>query len=252
MRIGANIDLHPESPADWIRMLRSIRARAAVSPIDCAADAAARRAYARAARENDIVIAEVGVWNNPMDPDGAARAAAVRRAQRQLELAEELGANCCVIIAGARGSVWNGCYPGNRGGEAWDMAVNTVREIIDAVRPRRTFYTLEPVGWMIPASPEEYLRLIRDVDRPAFAVHMDFTNMIIGVDHYLDRAERFRHMFRLLGPYVKSVHAKDIRLENDTPCRILEVPPGRGEVDFEDVLRLSAALGGSKAPLHRT
>ena len=32
--------------------------------------------------------------------------------------------------------------------------------------------------WMIPDSPDENLQLIKDVNRKAFAVHLDFVNMI--------------------------------------------------------------------------
>ena len=127
MRIGANIDLNPGDPAQWIEMLQSIQARAAVAPINCAADGEERRAYRKAAAENDIVIAEVGVWNNPLDPDDTARRSAVAYAKGQLALAEELGARCCVNVAGARGPVWDGAYAENRSKDAYALIVDTVR-----------------------------------------------------------------------------------------------------------------------------
>ena len=49
----------------------------------------------------------------------------------------------------------------------------TVREIIDAVRPTRAFYTLEPMPWAYPDSVDSYLRLIAAIDRRAFGVHLD-------------------------------------------------------------------------------
>ena len=56
--------------------------------------------YKKAAAEADIVIGEVGVWNNPMHPDPHTRKEAVEFAKRQLLLAEKIGARCCVNITG--------------------------------------------------------------------------------------------------------------------------------------------------------
>ena len=94
--------------------------------------------------------------------------------------------------------------------DTYALSVDTVRQIIDAVNPKHTFYTIEPMPWMYPDSPDNYLKLIRDIDRPAFAVHMDYTNMINGLDKYFNSDDFIRECFQKLGPYIKSIHAKDI------------------------------------------
>lgn len=38
--------------------------------------------------------------------------------------------------------------------------MQNVRQIVDAVKPKRTFYTLETMPWVIPDSPDSYLKLI--------------------------------------------------------------------------------------------
>ena len=38
--------------------------------------------------------------------------------------------------------------------------------------------------WMIPSNPDEYIRLINDVDRPQFAAHLDVVNMITSPERY--------------------------------------------------------------------
>ena len=45
------------------------------------------------------MICEIGVWNNVLERDAAKREAAISRAIHQLELADYVGANCCVNIA---------------------------------------------------------------------------------------------------------------------------------------------------------
>ncbi len=59
-----------------------------------------------------------------------------------LNLADEIGANCCVNISGARGEIWDGPYPGKYEKETFDMIVAAVRRIIDEVRPLRSFIRL--------------------------------------------------------------------------------------------------------------
>jgi hypothetical protein len=51
------------------------------------------------------------------------------------------------------------------------MIVVMVREIIDG--PTQAFFLHpEAMPWMYPDTPENYLSLIRAIDRPAFAVHL--------------------------------------------------------------------------------
>ena len=53
----------------------------------------------------------------------------------------------------------------------------TVRELIDAVKPKRAKFALEMMQYSLPDSVDGYLDLIRAVDRPAFAAHLDPVNL---------------------------------------------------------------------------
>ncbi len=121
--------------------------------------------------------------------------------------------------------------------------MDSIREIIDGVRPKHTFYTIEPMPWMLPDSPEIYLQLLKDVDRKAFGVHLDYTNMINQPRRYVESSAFIRKCFSLLGPYIKSVHIKDICMERSLPCVIREVMPGQGSIDLRLVLKLIDKLG---------
>src|SRR5438105_3773923 len=111
MRLGGPIAGAFESPAAWVAAVRQRGYRAAYCPLALGTDAATVAAYAQAARDADIVIAEVGAWSNPLSPDPATRAAAIEHCQRSLDLAERIGARCCVNIAGSRGMKWDGPHP---------------------------------------------------------------------------------------------------------------------------------------------
>lgn len=244
MRLGIGADIPHQTPEEWASALAGLGCGTAVFPVSSDCPRGLREEYLAAARAHGLTIGEVGIWKNTLSPDPKERAAAVEFAREQLALAEETGARCCVNILGNAGEgAWDQYSPANETADTYALAVDTVRGILDAVKPARTFYTLECMPWMHPDSPEDYLRLLRDVDRPAFAVHLDYANMVNGISRYRKLPQFIADCFRLLGPRIKSVHAKDIRLENALPCCIREIFPGEGAVDFGLVLRLAESLG---------
>jgi sugar phosphate isomerase/epimerase len=236
MRLGAPLRQDWDSPGAWIEALRRNGFRAAFWPLDGDADSATVGAYARAAAAADIVIAEIGAWSNPLSPDDAMRAHAVELCKRRLALADEVGARCCVNIAGSRGHTWDGPHTDNLSAETFALIVDTVRDIVDAVAPTRTFYTLEPMPWTLPDSADSYLELINAVARPRFAVHLDPVNLINCPAKYYDNAGLLRDVFAKLGPYVKSCHAKDIALGHELTVHLAEVRPGLGALDYRVLL----------------
>jgi len=238
MRLGIAGNVKHSSPEEWASKLSGLGCRAAIIPLGGDADPRLADAYAEACRKRDIVIAEVGAWVNALHPDPEERRRNVERCQTQLRFAERLGARCCVNIAGARGPQWDGAYKENYSEETYSLIVESVREIIDAVNPSRTFYTLEPMPWMLPDGPESYLRLIQDVKRPGFAVHLDVVNMISTPERFLFNAEFMEKCFRLLGPYIKSCHLKDVRLEPFLTFNLKEVSCGQGSLDIARYISL--------------
>ena len=139
MRLGGPVfggDAVTRDPDAWIAALRARNYRAAYCPLDERADDATVRAFANAARAADIVIAEVGAWSNPLSPDDATREKALALCRERLALADRIGARCCVNIAGSRGPKWDGPHPDDLTEDTFALLVETVRAIIDAVKPR--------------------------------------------------------------------------------------------------------------------
>ena len=232
MRLGSPLPRSWDSPAGWIAALRRGGFRTAYWPLDDDADADTVRAYADAAEGADIVIAEIGAWSNTLSPDELTRAGAVELCKTRLELADRIGARCCVNIAGSRAETWDGPHPDNLSRETFALVVDTVRDIVDAVEPRRTFYSLEPMPWSLPDSPDSYLELLRAIDRPRFGVHLDPVNFVNSPAKYYDNAALLRECFAKLGPHIKSCHAKDIALANELTVHLAEVRPGLGALDY--------------------
>lgn len=231
------------SPAAWAEAHRSAGYSAADPLLPPETTDAVVASYVKAARQVDLVIAEVGAWSNPIDSDSAKAAEAITHCQRHLDLAERLGARCCVNIAGSRNPAkWDGPHPANLSPETFDLIVQSVRTIIDAVKPRRTSYALETMPWIFPSTPDEYLALIRAVDRPAFAVHLDPVNMIASPALAYRTGDFIRECFAKLGPYIRSCHGKDIILRETLTVHLDECRPGTGVLDYDIFLRELAKL----------
>jgi len=237
MRLGAPIFETYTDPDAWIAAVQRRGYRAAYCPVKPDADAATIRAYAEAAKRADIVIAECGAWSNPLSADEGTRHAAIAKCQAMLALADAIGARCCVNIAGSRGAKWDGPHAADLIQDTFDLIVQTVREIIDAVKPVRTFYTLETMPWMYPDSADSYLELIRASDRKRFAVHLDVVNLVCSPQRYFASAALIRECVAKLGPQIKSCHAKDIALADRLTVHLDEVRPGLGGLDYRTLLR---------------
>lgn len=242
MRLGAPIFETVQSPEEWASAVRRHGYSCAYCPVGPDAGSDVIRAYAQAAAAADIVIAEVGTWSNPLSDDPATAQAALDKCIAGLALADEIGARCCVNIAGSRGEQWDGPSPENLTSDCFDRIVQITRRIIDAVQPTRSFYSLETMPWIFPHTPQSYLDLLEAIDRPQFAVHLDPVNMINGVVPYYENAALLRECFQKLAPWMRSCHAKDIVLRPALTTHLDEVRPGLGGLDYSVYLTELAKL----------
>ncbi|MFC3797838.1 sugar phosphate isomerase/epimerase family protein [Cohnella sp. GCM10012308] len=236
MRLGSQLFGDTSTPESWVNEVLKGGYRSAVCPDlnDTSDDVV--RAYVRAAEASDITISEVGAWSNPISADETVRQAALTHCKRRLALSDTVGARCCVNIAGSRGEQWDGPHPDNFTEDTFALIVDTVREIIDAVRPTRTYFALETMPWIFPDSADTYLALLKAIDRKAFAVHFDPVNMIASPRIYYKNGDMIRDFFDKLGPYIRNCHAKDIKLAGKLTVHLDEVVPGRGALDYRTFL----------------
>ncbi len=243
MRLGAPLFEDCSTPEKWIAALRRKGYSAAYCPVGTDATDSAVAEYEQAARENGIVIAEVGAWSSPLCRDEATAAHGRKRCVEGLRLADRIGANCCVNVAGSRGLPWDGHDPENLTSAGFDQIVEFVRWLLDEVRPTRTCFTLETMQWMYPGSPESYAQLVAAIDSAHFAAHFDPTNLISSPQRYYRTGEIIAEFVAKLGPNIRSCHAKDISLSQKATVHLEEVPPGEGNVDYATFLRELSTLG---------
>lgn len=236
MRIGGPIFEKYENSEEWVHLVKSKGYSAAYCPLSPDAQENVVSEFKNAAEKANIVIAEVGAWSNPLSSDDKEKRHALEKCKKALYLAETIGARCCVNIAGSRGNKWDGPDEKNLTEETFEMIVETVREIIDSVKPRETYYTLETMPWVYPDSADSYLDLIKAIDRKHFAVHFDPANLICSVRRYYFNGDLIKEFVGKLGKFICSCHAKDVIMSEKPMVCIEETRPGLGNLDYRTYL----------------
>lgn len=244
MRLGAPIR-PTHSPEEWIGELRRKGYRAAYCPLDADAPDALIAEYRQAARESDIVIAEVGVWNNMLAPDPDLRARNIERNVRMLRLADAIGARCCVNVSGnpTSDAEWDRYFPGYDSEATYELVARTLQRVIDEAQPRSARFTLECMQWMLPDSIESCERLLRYVDRECFGVHFDPVNLIYSPWRYEHNGAYIADFIARLGARICSCHMKDVILRREAMLvHLEETPAGTGALDYPALLTGMNAL----------
>lgn len=245
--LGAPIHIQSTDPVELAKEHTRLGYAAAYCPQAKLEDKERIRLIEKAFAAEKVVISEVGRWVNLLDADPAKRAANLKTVTDGLALADEVNARCCVDIAGSfHEKVWYGAHPKNISKEFFDAAVENARKILDAVKPKRAKFAYEMMGWAIPDSADSYLKLIQAVDRGGFAVHLDLCNAVNSIDRFYNNAALARECITKLGRWIVSSHAKDLSLIPEMNVHLVEVVPGRGEIDYKAFL---AALRSLPAPV---
>jgi len=240
MRLGVSSDLGCANAQDWVSANLDLGLGSVVFPLNSKEKESRIQEYAQAAKEADLLIAEVGIWCNAIDADPTKAKENLKYSIEQLALADRIGARCCVNVVGAySGTRWDGPCRDNFSKEEWKKSVKMIQTVIDEVNPKNTYYTIEPMPWMIATGPEEYLNLIEDVARDRFAVHMDIINMINCPDRYFFPEEFLEKCFGMLKGKIKSCHLKDVNLRGDFTFQLRECACGEGEFPIGRYIELA-------------
>jgi sugar phosphate isomerase/epimerase len=243
MRLGGPIFLKSTDPAELAQEHRRLGYRAAYAPPVEIHDTDRIKAIVKEFAARDVALAEVGAFRNMLDPDLEKRRQTLAWVQERLALAEMLGTRCCVNIAGSfNPHYWCGPDPKNLTEEFIDATVQNCRHVIDAVKPVRTKFSIEMMPFNFPTGPDDYLKLIKKVDRPGFAVHLDACNVMNCPERMYNNGAVIDECFRKLGPWIVSCHAKDLSWEDYVQVSLREVIPGRGQLDYRAYLRGLSSL----------
>lgn len=238
MRLGAPIFEKTKDPQELARAHAALGYRAGFCPWGLSMkDTPYLHSLRRAFEEQDVVIAEVIAWRNLIPRDEAMRTGAFAWVRDQLAVADELNARCCLTFGGTLDNE-TGWTPhrDNLTQETFDLIVQTTRRLLDEVKPRRTKLALEMMGSVFPDSADSCLALLKAIDRPAVAVHLDPVNLILTREQYFNNGALIRECFEKLGAWIVSCHAKDIIWRPGRGLHFDESIPGTGILDYRAYL----------------
>jgi sugar phosphate isomerase/epimerase len=243
IRLGGPAFAATEDPEGLALAHRKLGYRAAYCPNVSLNDTDRIRALTDAFAKHDVVIAEVGRWCNLLDSDPDKRRKNLQVVTDGLALAEAIGARCCVNIAGSFSPTsWFGPHPDNLSPKHFDASVENARKIIDAVKPKRARFAYEMMGWAWPDSPDNCVKLVKAVHRPAFGAHLDPCNLINSPEKFYQNTALLNECFDKLGHWIVSCHAKDLTWDVEMSIHFREVVPGKGALDYPTYLRRLAEL----------
>lgn len=242
---GHGLPVGSDDPKAFARAHRAYGYRAAYVPATLTAnDTVLLAEFETAFAAEDVVLAEIGIWRNLVTTDDAVRKANLDYAADKLAVAEAVGAGCAVSYIGTLKAGTNHAPAAeNFGPDAFDACVQTVRYLIDTVKPKRAKFALEMMQNSLPDSVDSYVELIAAVDRPAFGAHLDPVNLIMTPRVYWNNAVLIRECFDKLGPWLISCHAKDILLRPEAALHLDEVQIGEGVLDYREYLTQLDRLG---------
>ena len=198
------------------------------------------RAARKAFEKEGILIAEAGYWENMLDLRPEERKKNRDEMCKIYAMAEELGAGCVVNTAGSycEGPGYTDHNPKNFTEEHFEDAVEMARYLIDAVKPKHTYFTYEVFMYNSIDCPEQYARILKAVDRERFGAHIDLTNMMRSPRELYQAKELTDKCVKLFPDKIISAHIKDVRLKRPAITTLIEeAVPGEGEVDLAAFLK---------------
>jgi sugar phosphate isomerase/epimerase len=249
MRLGATIHrycgVRITDPDAYIAECRKQGFRAATCPDHHLGGSDRIREIRDAFGRADIVIAEIGGWANCLDPRAEHRREAINTVAEALATTDELGALCCINVAGSFDiEKMYAPHPDNFSPEAFDGVVQWVTRVLREVKPTRAKLTIESSPWTPIDGPEAYQILLQAIDHPGFAVHLDPVNFVCDNRTYFDTTAMLNQVFDRFGPRTVSCHAKDIRQGDPKTVELSEVLPGQGVLDYKTFLTRLGQLPG--------
>ena len=255
-RLGASVTdyLGPVDPDTYLKECGDQGYRSAPCPVIDPEDTDVVRYVRREFAKADVVISEVAAWVNPMDPDPGLRKAARDEVTQALALADELGAACCTTVSGSLASSdmpdsHVGQHPDNFTSDAIDAVIEWIGDVLRAVKPTRSFLTLEMCPWAIVDQPDVYRYILDRIGDPGLAVHLDPANHMTSPRALFDSGQVIEDLFDQLGRWTKACHAKDVTFVGSPSIVAMEeVPPGTGYLDYNAFLRCMTMLD-SDVPL---
>ena len=190
-----------------------------------------------ALKQYDLVVYEVGGYQNMIHPDESTRQKNLKRLAFCLEAAEKVNCPQVGTCTGSRdANYYIGVHPDNWTDATWKLTVDAVKQVLRDTSGLKAALGIEAQITMNVGRPADHKRLMDDVGDKRCAVNLDPVNMI-SLDNYYHTTELLNECFDTLGEQILGCHSKDTYIWPDRQTvHVQEVASGRGVMDYETYL----------------
>ena len=196
-------------------------------------------------RKEDILLTELGYWENMLDTNLDIREQKRRGMLDALQLADELGAYCAITCVG---TFAEGSHRQHRkesfSERAFDEIVTFAQYAIDTVKPKTAKFSYEIYQFNILDNIDDMKRVAQAINRDAYGVHMDHVNLLNSPRNFFRSLELCRDFVDKLGDKIVSCHVKDVWMNTDIndDVRFKEVMCGMGGVDLAGSMKILSEI----------
>jgi len=180
-----------------------------------------------------IRVAVLGCYINPVHPDKEERRRQLALFKEYLHYARDFG---CSVVGTETGSLNAdfSFHPDNHGEAAFELLVNSVRELAEEAEKSGATMAVEGVAKYVMNSPERIRRLIDRIDSNHLQVIFDPVNLLTA-DNFNDQDRIIKKSFELFGDRIVALHAKDFIVDAG---EIRSVQAGKGSLNYELIFGL--------------
>ncbi|MDR2792506.1 MAG: sugar phosphate isomerase/epimerase [Treponema sp.] len=234
--------LAPEALAESLAPYKPASIQLALSKAlrDSPKDGCISSGYARSVRrifeKQDIPIAVLGCYINPVHPDADMREKMLRRFEEHLCFAPDFG---CSIVGTETGSCNPDCswHPDTQKRETFDLLCSSIERLLNAAEKRGAIIGVEAVADQHTVSSIALMeQLLVRFPSPCLKVIYDPVNLVPLAGLTEPQEAFFTRAFDAFHGRIAAIHAKDFRMENGE--KINGLSAGTGEMDYKTFFRL--------------
>jgi sugar phosphate isomerase/epimerase len=198
----------------------------------------ARRVREEFQRRGMIMAALSGTCNL-IHPDRTRRAKCLANLAVLIRACGDLGTSMVTLCSGTRDpeDMWRG-HPENHSPEAWRDLVESIESLLPMAQEAAVTLGIEPEPANVIDSAESARKLLDELRSGSLKIVFDAANLV-GAQNLGRQREILDQAADLLGPDIALAHAKDLA----GPPQKIQVPAGRGELDYEDYVSALRRVG---------
>jgi L-ribulose-5-phosphate 3-epimerase len=187
----------------------------------------------RAFAAQNIDIAVLGCYINPVHPDPQQRAAGLAYFREHLRFAADFG---CRIVGTETGSVNADCsfHPDSRTDAVFKEICTSVASLVETAERYGAFVCIEAVIRHTIYSPGRMKQLLDSIGSDNLQVIFDPVNLL-NIDNYREQDRIIRESFDLFGDRMLVLHAKDFQISDG---QLKTVPAGQGLLNYPLLINL--------------